>query len=443
MSPARKAARPAKRRAVILDGLRTPFARSWGAFQDLSAVDLGRHVLAELMARSGVPGAALQQVVMGCGGMPSDAANPARVAALRAGLPVTVPAFTVQRNCASGMEAVVQAATLVETGRADVVLCGGMESMTNYAAEFPVSFRKKALALGRARSLGARLSSLLSFRPADFKPQWGLERGLTDPSCGLNMGQTAEVLARELGIGRVEQDEFALLSHQRALAARERLAEEIIPTVSPGGSVLLVDDGVREDQDMARLARLRPAFEKAHGTVTAGNACGITDGAAALLVCEASWAERHLRSLGRKGEAPLATIVGWAAAGVDPVRMGLGPAAALPRALESVGWELADLELVEINEAFAVQVLACLRVMADEELMRLHADWPQALGSLDVERLNVNGGAIALGHPVGVSGARLVLTLAKHMRRQGVSRGAATLCVGGGQGQAVLLEAEG
>ena len=439
MSPARKTA-ATSRRAVVLDGLRTPFARSWGAFQDLSVPDLGSFVLRELLVQAEVPPAAVQHVVMGCGGMPSDAANPARVSALRAGLPDSIPALTVQRNCASGMEAVVQAATLVETGRADVVLCGGMESMSNYAAEFPVSFRKKALALGKARSLGQRLGALLRFRPADFKPRWGLQVGLTDPSCGLNMGQTAEILARELGISRLEQDMFALRSHERAGAARERLAEEIVPIVPPTGTVHLHDDGIREDQSPERLAKLKPAFERAHGTVTAGNACGITDGAAALLVCEESWAQAHLAAVGREGEGPLARIVGSAAAGVDPRRMGLGPTAALPRALEPAGWSLDELDLVEINEAFAAQVIACLRVMADAELMRRHADWPEALGELDEEKLNPNGGAIALGHPVGVSGARLVLTLAKELRRRGGRKGAATLCVGGGQGQAVLLE---
>lgn len=440
MSPARKTANPS-RRAVVLDGLRTPFARSWGAFQELSAPDLGRFVLRELLLRAQVPPAAVQQVVMGCAGMPADAANPARVAALRAGLPDAVPALTVQRNCASGMEAVVQAATLIETGRAEVVLCGGMESMSNYAAEFPASFRKKTLALGKARSLGARLAALLRYRPSDFKPRWGLQLGLTDPVCGLNMGQTAEVLARELGISREEQDLFAMRSHELAGAARERLAEEIVPIVPPKASVRIQDDGIREDQSLERLAKLKPAFERPHGTVTPGNSCGITDGASALIVCDEAWAEKHLASVGRKGEGPLARIAGWATAGVDPARMGLGPTAALPRALEPAGWSLDELDVVEINEAFAAQVLACLRVMADEELMRRHADWPEALGELDEEKLNPNGGAIALGHPVGVSGARLVLTLAKELRRRGGSRGAATLCVGGGQGQAVLLEA--
>lgn len=443
MSPAKKSARAPARQAVVLDGVRTAFGRSWSTLQDMSAPDLGRHVIVELLARSRVSPAAVQQVVMGCAGMPADAANPARVAALRAGLPASVPALTVQRNCASGMESVVQATTLIETGRADVVLCGGMESMSNFGAEFPVSFRRKAMALGRARSLPARLKAMSRFRPADFKPRWGLEVGLTDPSCGLNMGQTAEVLARELGITREEQDAFALRSHERALAAREsRLAEEIVVTVpSRSGRALGFDDAVREDQTPERLAKLRPAFERSFGTVTAGNACGITDGATALIVCEAGWAEKHLAAIGRKGDAPLATVRSHGTAGVDPRRMGLGPAAALPRALEVAGWRLDDLDLLEINEAFAVQVLACARVMADEDLMRAHAGWPEAIGELRDERLNVNGGAIALGHPVGVSGARIVLTLAKEMRRRGVSRGAAALCVGGGQGQAVLLEA--
>ena len=194
------------------------------------------------------------------------------------------------------------------------------------------------------------------------------------------------------------------------------------------------DDAVREDQSLERLGRLKPAFARSHGTVTAGNACGITDGACALVVAEESWAAEH-------GHAPLARIAAWSVAGVAPERMGLGPVAALPRALQAAGWSLADLERLEINEAFAAQVIACLRVLADAALMARHANWPTAGGAFDEARLNVQGGAIALGHPVGVSGARLVLSLAMQMAREGLARGGATLCVGGGQGQAILLEA--
>jgi acetyl-CoA C-acetyltransferase/acetyl-CoA acyltransferase len=371
--------------------------------------------------------------------MPSDAANPARVAALRAGIPAQVPAFTVQRNCASGMEAVMQAASLVELGVADVVLCGGMESMSNYAAELPRSYRRKMGAVARARTTTARLAAIARLRPRDFKAEWGILKGLTDPTCGLNMGQTAEVLARELSITRAEQDAFALRSHQRAAQARERLAEEIVPVPLPGkAESLLADDNVRGDQSLEKLAKLRPAFARDHGTVTPGNACGITDGACALIVVSAAYAEAWGK---RRGAQPLGRIAAWGVAGVAPERMGLGPVAALPRALQAAGWSLEDLGLLEINEAFAVQVIACLRVMESEALMKEHAGWDRALGRVDDARLNVNGGAIALGHPVGVSGARLVLTLGLQMRRAGARRAGATLCVGGGQGAAILMEA--
>ena len=425
------------RRAVLVAGARTPFVRAGGDAEPLSAPDLGRSVMVEALARSAVSGSDVDHVVMGCGGMPSDAANPARVAALRAGIPHSVPAFTVQRNCASGMEALAQAAVLVETGRADAVLCGGMESMSSYPAELPRSFRRKVLRLARAKAPHRKLLAGLAFRPSDFKPEWGLVKGLTDPTCGLNMGQTAEVLARELSISRVEQDEYAVRSHHlAAAAAEERLAEEIAPTFVPETRKLLrADDTIRPKQSLKALAKLRPAFERKHGSVTAGNACGITDGACGMVVADAAWAES-------RGLEPLASIRSFATAGVDPSRMGLGPAAALPLALDDASWSLSDLELVEINEAFAVQVLAVLRVMASAELMERHCGRSSAVGELDPELLNVNGGAIALGHPVGVSGARLVLTLALEMRRRGARRGAATLCVGGGQGMALLLERE-
>jgi acetyl-CoA acetyltransferase family protein len=422
------------RRAVIVGGVRTPFAKAGGALEPLSAADLGALVLREALARTGVSAADVQHVVMGCVGVPSDSANVARVSAVRAGLPVEVPAYTVQRNCASGMEAVAQAALLVETGRADVVLCGGTESMSNYAVELPRSFRRKAGAIVRAKGPVRKALARTRFRPRDYVPELALVKGLNDPTCGLSMGQTAEVLARELSISRREQDEYAVESHRRAAAAAARRREESVAVVVPGRSEAVVaDDGVRPDQTMEKLARLRPAFERRHGTVTPGNACGITDGACALVVAGEDWA--RARSLEH-----LATIRATSVAGVAPQRMGLGPCAALPRALEAAGWSLSELGLVEINEAFAVQVMACLRVMADATLMARHAGWPRALGQVKLDHLNVNGGAIALGHPVGVSGARLVLTLALEMGRRGVRRGAATLCIGGGQGQALLLE---
>lgn len=428
------------REAVILGGVRTPFGRAGGGLEPLSAADLGRIAMGEALVRTGVAPGDLEHVVMGCAGSPPDSANVARVAALRAGIPPEVPAVTVQRNCGSGMEAVAQAAHLVESGAADVVLCGGTESMSNYAAEFPRSFRRKMAGVQRAKGAPARAAALARLRPADFKPEWGILKGLTDPTCGLNMGETAEVLARELGITRGEQDAFALQSHQRAVASRARLAQECVPVVAPAAAGMLVqDESVRDDQSLERLGRLKPSFARSQGSVTPGNACGISDGACALLVAERSWAERMARS---RGGAPGAfvTIRGFAWAGVAPERMGLGPASALPRAMDAAGWALADLDLLEINEAFAVQVIACLRVMASADLSKRHAGRDRALGEVDAGRLNIHGGAIALGHPVGVSGARLVLTLVHGMLRGDAKRTAASLCIGGGQGMAMLLE---
>ena len=359
--------------------------------------------------------------------------------ALRAGVPRSVPAHTVARNCASGMQAVTTAATEILAGRGEQYLCMGVEVMSAY----PLLFNRRAVGffagLSKARSLGARLAALAAFRPAMLAPRIALVEGLTDPTCGLIMGSTAEVLARDFDIGREEADAFALRSHERARAARERgrMQGEITPHLPQGARdgdrALDHDDGVREDQSMERLAKLKPYFEKPDGVVTVGNACGITDGATALLVTT----EARARALGM---TPLAAIRSFAWSGCDPARMGLGPVYASARALADAGCELADMGVVEINEAFAVQVLACQRAFASDEFAREELGRSQALGTLEDERLNPNGGAIAIGHPVGATGARLLLTTALELAAGDHELGLATLCIGGGQGGAVVLE---
>jgi acetyl-CoA acetyltransferase family protein len=266
-------------------------------------------------------------------------------------------------------------------------------------------------------------------------PVVGVQVGLTDPVCGLNMGQTAEILAREFAVTRQDQDEFALMSHQRAVAAQARLAEEIVPVALPPAyaQVQSVDDGPRASQDLAALAKLRPYFDKLCGTVTVGNSCPLTDGAAALLVMS----ERKARELGL---SPLGYLRDYAYAALDGRRMGLGPVFATAKLAAKTGLSLKDFDLIEINEAFAAQAVACERAFASESFARAELGRTQALGQIDRARLNVNGGAIALGHPVGASGARLVLTLLKELRRRSAKRGLATLCIGGGQGAALALE---
>jgi len=291
--------------------------------------------------------------------------------------------------------------------------------------------------LARARSVGQRARALASFRPSFLRPVIALKLGLTDPVCELNMGETAEILAREFHVSREAQDEFALLSHQRAVAAAAsgRLGEEIVPTVVPPAysAVQTDDDGPRAEQSMQALSKLRPYFDRTAGTVTVGNACPVTDGGVALLLMSA----RRAKALGLE---PLGYLGGWAYAGLDGRRMGLGPAFATARLLERTGLTMDDFDLVELNEAFAAQVIANERAFASDDFARRELGRDRALGELDRDRMNVNGGAIALGHPVGATGARLILTLLRSLRRRGAARGLATLCVGGGQGAALALE---
>jgi acetyl-CoA acetyltransferase family protein len=311
---------------------------------------------------------------------------------------------------------------------------GGAESMSQAPLLYSHEAARKFAKLARARSLGQKLGALASFRPADFKPRIGLQLGLTDPVCGLNMGETAELLAREFGLSREKQDAFAVESHARAVAARDRLAEETCPVYPPlTRQVFTHDNGPRKDSTPEALARLRPVFDRHNGTVTAGNSSQITDGAVALLVMS----EEKAAQLGM---SPLGVVTGYAYAGCNPDRMGLGPVFAMAKAEERLGLTLEHADLVEINEAFAAQVLACLRAMKSDEFAHRHLRRARPLGKVEKDRLNVNGGAIALGHPVGATGARLVLSSLKELARRQARRALVTLCVGGGQGGAIWLE---
>ncbi len=388
-------------RAVILEGARTPVGKFLGAFSDVPAVDLGIRAVTAAMERAEIPPVDVDELTFGHARQAGNGPNPARQVAYRSGLGEEKPAFTVNMACGSGTKAVQLAAEQIMLGNAEVVVAGGQENMT-----------RTPFLLDRMR-FGYRMGGATVYD--------GMNRdGFLDPLCGLIMGETAENLARRYAIPREEQDEFALRSQQKADATWDRRAKEIVPVEIPGpkGTVTVVerDEHPRPETTLKGLATLKPVFDQRTGTVTAGNSSGITDGAAALVLMS----ESRARAEGRE---PLARIIGYASAGVDPAYMGIGVVPATRRVLEKTGLTLQDFEVIELNEAFAAQVLAC-----DREL------------KLDHDRLNPNGGAIALGHPIGMTGARIVLTCAYEMREKGYALGLATLCISGGMGMAIALE---
>jgi len=423
-------------RVAILGGARTPFVKMGGALQHTHAADLAKVALQEAMYRSHWPADRLDEVLLGNVVMPADAANIARVSAIYAGIPYGVPAMTVQRNCASGMEAIAEAAARIRTGRGTAILAGGVESMSTIPLLFPAETTEPFTRMSKARGFWQRSTAVAELRPRHFKPVVALEKGLTDPTNGMIMGKTAELLAKEFNISRQEQDEFALRSHQRTIAAAAagKFNDEIVPVYAGDHFEPVTEDiGPRDNQTLEALAKLKPIFDRRDGSVTIGNSCQVTDGAAVVLATDAEVAsEQALR--------PLGYVCSYAYAGLDPARMGLGPVFAIEQLLRKNELSLNEIGLFEINEAFAAQVLACLKAMGSAEFAKQHLNRSRALGELDPEKLNVNGGAIALGHPVGASGARLTLTLLMEMQRRNVQLGIAALCVGGGQGVAMLLQ---
>lgn len=388
-------------RAVILEGARTPIGKFLGAFADVPAVDLGVAATKEALRRADVERADVQELIFGHARQAGNGPNTGRQVSVRSGVPQEVNAYSVNMACASGAKAIQLAAEQILLGSAEVVVAGGMENMS-----------RVPFLLDRMRT---------GYRMGDATVYDAMYRdGFLDPLCGLVMGETAEKLAHMYDISREEQDEFALASQRKAEAGKARRGKEIFAVEIPGpkGAAVAVseDEHPRPDTTLETLAKLSPAFDPERGTVTAGNSSGITDGAAALVLMS----ESRARAEGRE---PLARVVATSQAGVDPSIMGIAPVPAVRQVLDKTGLSLSDFDVVDINEAFAAQVLAC-----DREL------------KFDHERLNVKGGAIALGHPIGMSGARIVLTTAYEMREQGHSLGLATLCVSGGQGMAVVLE---
>ncbi len=422
------------RPVYVVDGSRTPFLKAMGKPGPFRASDLAVAAGRPLLLRQSFSPDALDQVILGCIAPGPDEANIGRILALRLGCGDRVPAWTVQRNCASGMQALDSAALDISSGRANLVLAGGTEAMSHH----PVLLNQQMVAWladwGRARSIAARGRQLAALRPQHFQLIIALLRGLTDPLVGMTMGQTAEKLAWRFGIDREAMDRFALRSHALLAEAQDqgRLGE-IEPLFDPSGKLYEWDDGLRREGSLEKLAKLKPAFDRPVGRVTAGNSAQITDGAALLLLASESAIEQHdLPVLGRIVDTQ------WSA--LDPSEMGLGPVHAMGQLLQRQGLDSAQIDYWEINEAFAAQVLACEAAWRDEDYMRNTVGLTKAPGPIPQERINVDGGAIAVGHPVGASGARLVLHLLKTLKQRQAQRGVASLCIGGGQGGAMLLE---
>ncbi|ANY17156.1 acetyl-CoA C-acetyltransferase [Bordetella pseudohinzii] len=417
----------------VVDGARSPFLKARTGPGPFAASDLAVQAGRALLLRQPFAPPDLDEVIIGCAAPSPEEVNIGRVIGLRLGCGHRVPGWTVQRNCASGMQALDSAIANIQLGRSQLVLAGGTDALSRAPLLFSDEMAGWLAQWFAARGLGARLALIGKLRPRYLAPVIGLLKGLTDPVVGLSMGQTAENLATRFGIDRAMMDAYSARSHQRVLAAQEagRLAE-IQPLADRQGKLYLADDGVRADSSMEKLARLKPVFDKPFGNVTAGNSSQVSDGAALLLLAsEAAVRRWKLRPIGRILDSQ------WA--GLDPAQMGLGPVHAATPILQRHGLALNDLDLWEINEAFAAQVLACLAAWQDEAYCREHLGTP-AWGALDPERLNVDGGAIAIGHPVGASGARIVLHLLQALRARGGKRGMAAICIGGGQGGAMLVE---
>ncbi|MDD3055333.1 MAG: thiolase family protein [Aliarcobacter sp.] len=422
-----------KERIAVIDGLRSPIAKANGKLNDISADTLGAIITKELVLRNDLDYKQFDEVIMGNVAQPANAANIARVMAIRAGFPQSTPAYTVHRNCASGMQSISSAIEKINSNQGDLYLVGGMESMSNIPLLYSDAFRNLITKFTYSKSISEKFKLLTTFRLNFLKPTIGLISGLTDPISGKIMGITAENLANEFKISRAAQDEYALNSHKKAQKAIETgiFKDEIHPIMTKNAS-MTDDDGVRFNQTIESLSKLNPIFIKDGGTVTAGNSSQVSDGACSLIVCTESKAkELNLE--------PIGFISDYSYAGLDAHRMGLGPVYATKKLFVKTGITLKDIDLIEINEAFAAQVIANLKAFASEEFCQKTFNSP-ALGEIDESILNVNGGAIALGHPVGMSGARIVLTALKELKRRNKNKALATLCIGGGQGAAFLLE---
>ena len=424
------------REVFLVDGARTPFLKVRGKRGPFTPVDLAVQCGRPLLARQPFAADAFDMVILGCVNVIADEMNPARVAALRLGMGDAMVAFTVQINCGSGMQSIDTAFRTIREGSGELILAGGAEALSHS----PLVLRDDAVdwlsGMQRAAGPVATVQHALQIRPKHLKPVVGLERGLTDPITDLSMGQTAELLAHHFGITRTMADTYAVESHQRLAAAQRdgTLMHEVMPACDLDGHVYRDDDGVRAESSVDKLGGLKPVFERPYGQVTAGNASQVTDGASWCILASADAVERHKLT-------PIARLVDSEWAALDPSVMGLGPVMSATPLLSRHGYANDDIDLWEINEAFAAQVLACLAAWRDEGFCRDVLGLDRPFGAIPRDRLNIHGGAISLGHPVGTSGNRIVLHLANAMKAKGARRGVATECIGGGQGGAMMLEA--
>jgi acetyl-CoA C-acetyltransferase len=423
------------RAVYIVDGARTPFLKARSGPGPFTPVDLAVQCGRPLLLRQPFAPDAFDQVILGCVNVIADEQNPARVAALRLGCGSQMTAFTVAINCGSGMQSIDTAFRYIREGSSDLILAGGAEALSHAPLVLKQSAVEWLAALQGAKNTLDKAKAASAFRPGMLQPVVGLERGLTDPITNLGMGQTAEILAHDFGVSREAADAYAVESHHRLAKAQAEgwLAGEVEPAYARDGTVFDHDDGVRPDSSVGKLATLKPVFEKPFGKVTAGNSSQITDGASWVILASEDAVKKH-------GLKPRAVLVDSEWSALDPSIMGLGPVLSSSALLKRAGLSLSDVELWELNEAFAAQVLACLAAWEDEDFCRQVLGLPGAAGAIDRTRLNVDGGAVSLGHPVGASGNRIVLHLITALERLGLRRGIATECIGGGQGGAMLIE---
>ena len=425
-------------RIAVIDGLRTPFIKAGGSISNTTAVELGVAITNEMCSRYPFLRKHIAEFITGNTSQPANSANISRVISLQSGIDKSIPAFTVHRNCASGMEAAAQAVTKIRANEGHLYYSLGVESMSN----IPLLFKKETQTifenLFKSRTFKERLGNILKFRPHNFSPEVGIKLGLTDPVCNLIMGLTAENIANDFAISRQEQDDFAARSHNLAEHATTNgiFANEISPIFSKQTKAIISnDDGIRNNQTQAALGKLKPFFEKNNGTVTVGNSSQITDGACGLILASEEFAKKL-------GIIPLGYIKDFAFAGCDNTRMGLGPVFSTNKVLRKNGMSLQDFDLIELNEAFAAQALGCVKALDSQSFFDTNLNGNPKLGELDTDKLNLNGGAISLGHPVGATGTRILLHLLKELKRKNLQNGLATLCVGGGQGATFILESK-
>lgn len=426
----------ANKNVYIIDGTRTPFLKARGKPGPFSAADFAVLAGRELLSRQTFSPDTVDEVIIGCVMPSEDEANIGRIIGLRLGCGLSTPGWTVQRNCASGMQSIDSATKDIQLGRHDLVLVGGTDAMSRAPLILKPEMTTWLAGFWGAKNIGSKLAMLGKLKPAYFSPIIALLRGLRDPLYGLNMGQTAEILADQFNITREEMDAFSLESHRRVAHAQDQgYLSEVITLYDAQARFYDKDDGLRREGSMEKLAKLKPFFDKPFGTVTPGNSSQVTDGAAMLLLASEKAVDKYkLPVLGR--------IVDMEWAALNPEVMGLGPVMAATPLLKRHGYGLSDIDYWEINEAFAAQVIACVRAWESDDFCHKHLGLNTAMGRLDMEKLNVDGGAVALGHPVGASGARIVLHLLHVLKRNNAERGIASICIGGGQGGAMLLEVE-